>query len=366
MPTLVNRYVVTGGSNGDGSFASPWSTMDNARAGLEAAYPSGLVAADVQVDLYVSGATQDTAPTTSTGVNWSIVTDATRYLRILASSGHRAHLQFDTGIYRLVQTNGFRPCMTVATQKLIVDGLQFRNTGNRANNPRCISVTGTNGRETYIYNCYGDFSAVDAAGTDAVVFQLTLSTTHKLVLRNCVGRGGYYGMRRNGAASGAVTIVDNCTFYGNTVGMNIVRGTGTTFTARNNLCAANTTDFTTSSSGGTLTTGGNRSSDATSPDAAGQSQTFTFVDAAGGDLHLASGDVGARGAGTDLSADADNPFTDDQEGDARSAPWDSGADQYLSGGGGVSGSGSMALAGLSMLGTGAVGTVFPYLFRRRR
>lgn len=332
MATLVEKYVVTGGANGNGDLATPWSTMDNARAGLEALYPSGLPTADVQVDLYVSGATQDTAPTSSTGVNWSIITDATRYIRIIANTGQRAHMQFDTGIYRLVQTNGFRPCMTVATQKLIVNGLQFRNTGSRANNPRCISVTGTTGRETYIYNCYGDFTAVDAAGTDAVVFQLTLATTHKLVIRNCVGRGGYYGMRRNGVASGAVTIVDNCTFYGNTVGMNIVRGVGTTFTARNNVCAANTTDFTTSSSGGTLVTSGNRSSDATSPDAAGQSQTFTFVDAAGGDLHLAAGDVGAQGAGTDLSADADNPFSDDQEGDARSAPWDSGADQYVAAG----------------------------------
>lgn len=55
------------------------------------------------------------------------------------------------------------------------------------------------------------------------------------------------------------------------------------------------------------------------------SQTFTFVDAAHGDFHLASNDAGARDYGTDLSA----YFTTDIDGQTRSGTWDIGADEYV-------------------------------------
>jgi hypothetical protein len=58
------------------------------------------------------------------------------------------------------------------------------------------------------------------------------------------------------------------------------------------------------------------------------SVSVQFVDAAGGDFHLAAGDTAARGKGVDLSTDPNLPVTDDIDGDPRptSGP-DIGADQ---------------------------------------
>jgi len=64
-------------------------------------------------------------------------------------------------------------------------------------------------------------------------------------------------------------------------------------------------------------------------------QTFTFVDAANDDYHLDSADAGAKGFGTDLSADADYPFDWDVDGDTRGTTWDIGFDQITGVGGGL-------------------------------
>jgi hypothetical protein len=58
----------------------------------------------------------------------------------------------------------------------------------------------------------------------------------------------------------------------------------------------------------------------------------TYVNSAGDDFHIASGDTVLRGNGTDLSGDANYPFDDDIDGDTRSA-WDIGFDEYGATGG---------------------------------
>ena len=62
-------------------------------------------------------------------------------------------------------------------------------------------------------------------------------------------------------------------------------------------------------------------------------QTFSFVDAANKDFHLTGSDTGAKDKGLDLSSDPDFPFNWDIDGETRAAPWDIGADEYVSGGG---------------------------------
>jgi len=77
------------------------------------------------------------------------------------------------------------------------------------------------------------------------------------------------------------------------------------------------------------------SSDATAGAYAGSgnriNQTFSFVDAANGDYHLAENDTGARGHG--LTDPGSGLYLDDIDGDIRTVPWDIGADQFVSGGG---------------------------------
>ncbi len=53
-----------------------------------------------------------------------------------------------------------------------------------------------------------------------------------------------------------------------------------------------------------------------------------FADPVQDDFHLAGVDAGARDGGADLSADAALAFADDVDGQARTAPWDIGADEY--------------------------------------
>ena len=82
-------------------------------------------------------------------------------------------------------------------------------------------------------------------------------------------------------------------------------------------------------------TGGlnNASGDATAPGTSNRiNQTFTFVNAAGDDYHLAAGDAGAKGYGINLTADIDYGFDDDIDFDTRSAPWDIGFDQVAAAG----------------------------------
>jgi hypothetical protein len=55
--------------------------------------------------------------------------------------------------------------------------------------------------------------------------------------------------------------------------------------------------------------------------------TFTFVDAAADNFHLAASDGGARGRGVDLSADASYPFSTDIDDQTRTGAWDIGPDQ---------------------------------------
>ena len=73
----------------------------------------------------------------------------------------------------------------------------------------------------------------------------------------------------------------------------------------------------------------NSSSDATDTGGANdrKSQTFTYVDEAGNNFHLAVTDVGAKDFG--MTDPGTGLFSDDIDGDARSAPWDIGADEYV-------------------------------------
>lgn len=133
---------------------------------------------------------------------------------------------------------------------------------------------------------------------------------------------------------------DNNTFYN--CGVGIGANTGT-YVARNNLFASCSTNASGTFSAGTdynitddasigyTVTGSGNTHDHTS-------HTFTFTSTTStttGFLHLASNDSGAKDLGYDLTSDANNPFSIDIDGVARSSTWDSGADEYVDSGTGT-------------------------------
>lgn len=124
---------------------------------------------------------------------------------------------------------------------------------------------------------------------------------------------------------GSSVSLDNCSAYGYGLGFGSTGG-GATTAARN--CAA-VGCFTGFDSADVWTGSANCcSTDATSPTSGSghrTNQTVTLIDPSNGDYRLDTADAGAKGFGTDLSADANYPFSIDITGAARVAPWDIGA-----------------------------------------
>ncbi len=117
--------------------------------------------------------------------------------------------------------------------------------------------------------------------------------------------------------------------YNNTivdiVGGFALRSDNGSILARNNLTDAPGDDFR-----GTFAAGCdfNASTDATAPGLhSRRNQTFTFVNRAGKNFHLAESDTGARNYGLDLSGDPHLALTNDIDGQTRSGGWDIGADE---------------------------------------
>lgn len=138
----------------------------------------------------------------------------------------------------------------------------------------------------------------------------------------------------------------NCSSLNNSEeGFRVYTGT---LVSKNCLSSGNTTaDF---SGPFAAASTNNASSDATAPGTSPRiNQTFTFVDALNDDYHLDPTDLGARGFGADLSADATFPFDDDIDGDLI-ATWSIGADAQAA---------EAAAPGGSGMGRG-------FLMRRRR
>lgn len=121
----------------------------------------------------------------------------------------------------------------------------------------------------------------------------------------------------------------NCTIRSCDNGFVKVSGGTGSLTCKNCLSDNNATaDYV-----GTIGGNNNASSDATAPGTGPRiNQTFTFFNAAGGDIHLGIDDAGALDFGADLSADGDYAFDDDIDFRPRITAWtwDIGADEYFS------------------------------------
>lgn len=328
MTTTVTSTIKSSG--GDYTSLSAWQT---AKAG-------DIVSVDQiqQAECYDFALTDEV-----TLSGWT--TDATHYVRIYTPTAERHDGTASTGFS--ITDNGIASPISVSTCGHVrLEGLVIKSTGNisaivdpgasssvrdvRVSNCVVVSVSGTS-------EGYGlDFNASHA--------NTVLRLWNNIIYDFNSGAGGGYGI--GFLSSTAVAYVYNNTVY------NCRRGIVTNSTnqlLKNNICDSNQGDFA-FVAGPNASSTNNLSSDSSVSTYGTGSANPSYADEASDDFHLASGDTAARGNGADLSADANLAFSDDIDGDSRSA-WDIGADEFVGAGGdastSVAGSASTSAQGTS-------------------
>lgn len=207
------------------------------------------------------------------------------------------------------------PVLSLVENYTRVVGLQIDSTGN--NGLYFNNVTNLFADKCIVKGCSRTGFASEASSVEIRnclsydngrwgFYNLNVSTG-VLTCNNCTAvDNGYDGFASNPGGAGAVNCV-NCLAHSN--------GDGATYFDFRQIT-------------GTLTCNNCASSDATADDFGGSgnraSQTFTFLNEAGNDFHLASSDAGAKDYGQTIAG-----FSDDIDGQTRSGSWDIGADEYV-------------------------------------
>ena len=188
-----------------------------------------------------------------------------------------------------------------------------QNSGERGLLKNCIGISNGDGSRN-VFTLASHCKAINsiAIGGGSTVGFSTISYPDNVKIYNCTATNcstGYGGNTRYSSGGSDITIK-------NSLSTNCTTGfsSGPLYVSEYFLYNCASEDGTADDFGGT----GNR-----------VNQTFTFVDEANDDFHLASTDLGAKNQGIDLSADADYPFSTDIDGDTRpyDGVWDIGADE---------------------------------------
>lgn len=321
MATTITRYVDCDSSGGDGTTTS--------LSGGTAAYASLYACLNAEVTARANLVSRDevlaiicrsshashTADSAAAGVSASFTTDATRYISISVEASSRHAGVWDDTKYRMVVPTGSAG-LSVATGYVRIEGMQFD-----------IAASGS-----------GAFSAASAPATSDVRFSTfvikgpTGGSGNAIQVANVnqirIWNGIIYGAYRAIYASGGCP---NVSVYNVTA---ISNGDYGLLRCKFINCLSSghsSGDFLEAQTGSNY----NASGDTTGDDVGANcraSQTFTFVNAASKDYHLASTDAGARDFG--ISDPGSGLFADDIDGVTRAGTWDIGADEYASGGGG--------------------------------
>lgn len=196
---------------------------------------------------------------------------------------------------------GFQHYAISGTAFFEVRGCSFRYTGHASNNGQHYALAS---------------------------FQLGFRVRNSFVV-GFDGTGG--GTARGAVTGGAFTgprHIESCTFIGN---LNNVPASDfeNPVTVRNTLVDTRGLSGAVAFAGAVESASSNNASNLSGVQGTDSraSQTFTFVDAAGGDYNLDALDPGAKGYGLDLSAE----FTTDFAGSTRTTPWDIGASEVPTG-----------------------------------
>lgn len=238
-------------------------------------------------------------------------TSSTAYHRIVAATGAEAQMPWNTTVaYRLTPAANTTP-LTLSDPFVRVERIQVElATGASA---RFGIVIGAGITDIRINGCYIRATGAGGGASDGI-----RSAGSNIFVNNTV----IQGFPSDGVSS---TSGSDAHFYYNVTVANSPNGFSVGGGSRLKNCLATncTTDFTSAHADSNF----NASEDTTAPGANSRiSQTFTFINAASGDYRLTATDAGARGHGTDLSADADLPFSTDWSQHTRS-DWSIGASE---------------------------------------
>jgi len=248
-----------------------------------------------------------------------VATSATNYLLVRTIGEARHNGAWDTSAHRFVVTN--TPGVRTYVPYVILDGLQAQMNVSSSGYNYAFYVRQEVTSGWIRMNACIAWANV-SSNNDVICFSLGDPPVQN-TLTNCVAYGalstannqgtGYYAHSKN------VTI-QNCVAYNCWRG--IEAGFTNTVTVQNTI-VQNCNNMTYR---GTFNGSSNyNASDVVNdrPGANSVTGTVQFVNAGSGDFHLASGDTVAKGAGMDLSGS----FTQDIDGDTRTAPWNIGADE---------------------------------------
>lgn len=331
--TEIIRYVNTASTGGDGttngtSGASAAYATCTAMEAAEQTARANLVSRDEQLTVYFSGTSADTAPCEIDG----FTTDSTRFIKLV---GNNTTGNWNTSAYRIFAGTGtanYRSFIIKDDYTQVYDfqiekqnqagTMSDRWVAVRVSNisagvvllDRLIvkgSLTAQSDSKTAVH-C--EVSAGECRITNAIVYDWTHSgspTNVQAFESTGSGQMSVYNATIQNAAKG---VTCNGTLrIRNTIFQDVTTETSGTCDTANS--SNNLTDLSTDLPG---------SSDVTSA-------TLTFLDKAGDDFHLDSGDSSAIGAGVAL----DSLFTSDIDGAGNRgvSGWDIGADEQSGGGG---------------------------------
>lgn len=160
----------------------------------------------------------------------------------------------------------------------------------------------------------------------------------RCIVRNNLALDAVAGFLSGAYTSGAMVNNNTAIDCGTGFGYHDVQNSGGSVYLKNNLSKCST-DFAAFPGGGIFSISYCASADGTATNFGGTGnralQTFTFKNPTNDDFHLLWTDTGAQNFGTNLTADAQCPFTDDIDGERRKGQWDIGADEIPMPGGTV-------------------------------
>ena len=294
---------------------------------------SDLAAGNYQLNIpcyYDTGA--DTAGVTVTGYT----TGASNYIKIYtpsntateANNSQRHNGTLNGSSYSLSFSGSWATAIFTQISNVVIDGLAIKMTGD----PSAGIVCNDNGsldsdnvtvKNNLVVDTFSGASTY-SRGIESSFSGSTTATQRYFIFNNIVSGFGY-GIRHYGPwqGYGSLYVYNNTVVNASQHGIaNTSNNSTGTYVYKNNLSYSNAVDL---PSG--YTNNNNISKDGTASGTNSKAnQTVVFVNATGGDFHLAPTDTAAKGAGANLSADSNYAFASDIDGQTRTR-WDIGADE---------------------------------------